>query len=136
VVRFRWLLVVTLALAACGDRRERAERILREEGVRTLRTEAAMLYKERFGGRGAEFSIVDEAAWPASFRRFKPRRVGAYPDGITLALETDADTERGLFVIPQHFDLDAPRWGEGATFDPLAEGVFWYAFPRAAGPSR
>jgi hypothetical protein len=95
-----------------------------------------MIYKERFSARGAEFSVVVPALWPPSFRRFKPRRVGAYPDGLTLALETDADTERGLFVIPLQFDLDTPRWGEGATFDPLAEGVFWYTFPKSGSGAR
>jgi hypothetical protein len=130
VIRCRWILVFTLALAACADRRERAERVLREDGPERLREEAAHLYKERFGGSGAEFSVVIEEAWPASFRRFKPRRVGAYPDGFAVALETDADTERGIFVIPQYFDLETPRWGADATFEPLADGVYWYAFAR------
>jgi hypothetical protein len=128
VVRLRWLLVFTLAFAACTDRRERAERVLREDGAGRLRADAARLYKEAYGGRGAEFSVLAESAWPPSFRRFKPRRVGAYADGFTLALETEADTERGLFVIPQGFTLDTPRWGSGAEFEPLAEGIFWYAF--------
>lgn len=129
----RWLLFSSLLLASCTDLREKAERTLQETGAEVLREEAAFLYKERFGGSGTEFSVVDRSAWPPTFRRFKPRRVGAYPDGFSLALATDADTERGLFVIPQYLDLQTPRWAAEATFEPLAEGVFWYAFTRSPG---
>ncbi len=130
MTRFRWISLSCLLLGACTDRREQAERTLSEAGPARLREEAALLYKERFGGSGAEFSVVDESAWPQSFRRWRPRRVGAYPDGFSLALETDADTERGIFVIPMHFEGRVPSGAAGARFEPLAEGIYWYGFAR------
>lgn len=130
-MRFRyWNVLLCLLLAACTRGRERAERTLREIGPTVLREEGALLYKEQFGGRGAGFAVVPEALWPRSFRGFQPRRVGAYADGFSLALETDADTEQGVFVVPSHFELRTPTGVGEARFERLAEGVYWYGFSR------
>jgi hypothetical protein len=132
VIRFCCLALVLLLLGGCAERRVLAERVLHEVGPDVLREDAARLYKEWFGGSRADFSVVSKSAWPASFQRFAPKRIGAYPDGFGLALETDADTERGVFVIPLHFEGGIPRRAADVRFEPMAEGIYWYEFARQA----
>ncbi len=130
VASIRWILLSFLMLEACGGRREQVTRTLDEVGTAVVREDAARLYKQFFGGSGNAFAVIPAAAWPSSFQRFRPRRVGAYPDGFSLALTTDADTEEGLFVIPLHFEARVPRAAADARFERLGEGVYWYAFSR------
>lgn len=125
-----WILLPFLLLNACVDRREEATRTLADIGVDALRQDAARLYKQSFGGSGNAFAVIPESAWPPSFQRLRPRRVGAYPDGFNLALITDADTERGIFVVPLHFERREPRGVSDAKFEAIEEGVYWYAFAR------
>ena len=115
------------ALCGCADPRSRAEDALRAVGAETLRKDAAVLYKQLFAGRGTDFIVVRASQWPSSFKRFEPVRVGAYPDGLSLALQVDADSESGLYVVPLHMD-HTPSGAAGARFHKLAEGIYWYSF--------
>ena len=126
----RLWLVLFLVLGACRGGRATAERALESVDVEALRREAAVLYKQTQGARGAGFVIVGKAQWPPTFRGLAPVRVGSYPDGFSIALRTDADTEQGLYVIPLEFARPSPTETKGARFERLAEGVFWYEFPR------
>lgn len=116
-----------LAFAGCADPRTRAEKTLQQVGVGEVRKDAALLYKELFASRGSGFVVVARNAWPKSFQKFGPIRVGAYADGFTLTLATDAVGERGLYVVPQHMER-APRAVAGSRLEPVAEGVYWYSF--------
>lgn len=126
----RWtfaLCVLFAVLTGCADPRQRAQRTLQQVGAQTLRKDAAVLYKNLFASGSSEFLVVKPADWPRTFARFEPRRVGAYPDGFSLALDTDADSEIGLYVIPLSMDR-APRGAPGAKFEEMATGIYWYHF--------
>ena len=114
-------------ICGCADPRSRAEGTLRAVGAETLRKDAAVLYKQLFAGRGTDFIVVRASQWPASFKRFAPVRVGAYPDGLSLALNVDADSESGLYVVPLHMD-HTPSGAARAKFHKLADGIYWYSF--------
>ena len=86
-----------------------------------------MLYKNVFAGRAPDFREVRPEDWPDSFRRFSPRYVGAYQDGVVLALTKAGSTEAGLYVIPQHMER-VPKGSARASFQALAPGVYWYTF--------
>ena len=121
------LILCACSLPGCADPRSRAEGTLHSVGAKTLRSDAAVLYKQLFAGRGAEFLVVRESQWPSSFKRFAPARVGAYPDGLTLALHVGANAEAGLYVVPLHME-NAPSGAPGASYRKLAEGIYWYSF--------
>ncbi len=120
-----WLLV--FALAGCVDRRARAEKTIREVGVEQLRKDAAVLYKELFASRPNDFQVVRRSAWPKTFQRLKPLRVGSYQDGFSIALSAEAGGEEGLYIVPQHMDR-LPNVAQAARYEEIADGVFWYAF--------
>lgn len=103
---------------------------MEEVGAESLRREAALLYKEMHGSAGAGFAVVPKKEWPNSFRRIEPVRVGCYADGFSLALSTDADTEQGLYIVPEEFARREPAAAGRTRFEPLAEGVYWYEFAR------
>ena len=121
------LALCAASLCGCADPRSKAEETLRAVGAGTLRKDAAVLYKQLFAGRGTDFIVVRASQWPESFKRFKPVRVGAYPDGLSLALLVDADSESGLYAVPLHMD-HAPSGAAGARFQKLADGIYWYSF--------
>ena len=125
---FRFILAACVAsVLGCADPRSRAEATLRAVGAEALRKDAAVLYKQLFAGRGTDFIVVRASQRPASFKRFAPVRVGAYPDGLSLALRVDADSESGLYVVPLHMD-HTPSGAAGAKFHKLADGIYWYSF--------
>jgi hypothetical protein len=114
-------------LAGCKSERERTEEVLATADTAQLRKDAALLYKELFAGAGAGFTTIPESRWPRSFRKFQPLRVGAYRDGFTLVKETRAQSEAGLYIIPLHME-HAPAPSPRAKYQPLREGIYWYAF--------
>lgn len=120
-----WLLV--FAFAGCADPRARAEKTIREVGVEQIRKDAALLYKELFASRPNDFQVVRRAAWPKSFQRLNPLRVGAYQDGFSIALSAEAGGEEGLYVVPQHMER-LPNFAQAARYEEIADGVFWYSF--------
>lgn len=121
------VLACAFALAACTAPRERAEKTLAQVGAEPLRRDAALLYKRLFAGHGTDFVVVRPKDWPESFQRFAPVRVGAYPDGISLALESRNGGEAGLYVVPATMEHQ-PSAAHGGTFQRLADGIFWYSF--------
>lgn len=126
----RVLLLLACALLAqgCGDRRQKAERQLRHGGYELLRHDAAVLYKDIFARHGRpDFIEVWYKDWPRSFQKLAPRHVGAYLDGLTIALATGDHGEAGLFVIPESM-VHEPRDARGVTYRRLADGVYWYSF--------
>lgn len=116
-----------LALAACSSPRERAASTLAQVGAGQLRSDAALLYKRIFAGHGTDFVVVRPREWPQSFRSFAPIRVGAYPDGISIALESKDSGEAGIYIVPATMEHRPPA-APGARFERLADGVYWYAF--------
>ena len=123
------LLACGLAVAGCADPRTRAEAALQRVGAEQVRQDAALLYKDTFAGRGTDFLVLRRSSWPPSFERFQPLRVGAYPDGFSLAIKADADTEAGLYIVPLHME-HVPTGPASAHFHRLAEGVYWYSFEK------
>ena len=116
-----------LLAVACADAKQLAEKRLQQVGAKTLREDAARLYKNVFAGRKSDFEEVKASDWPRSFRQFAPRHVGAYPDGLSLALSGDRRAESGLYIVPaemEHTPVSTAR----ASFQQLAEGVYWYSF--------
>jgi hypothetical protein len=116
-----------LALAACSDTRERAGMTLDQVGGESLRNDAALLYKRVFAGHGTDFVVVRSRDWPESFRQFSPVRVGAYPDGISLTLESKDGGEAGIYIVPATMDHH-PSAAKGGRFEQMADGVSWYSF--------
>jgi hypothetical protein len=121
------VIAFALTLAACSDPRERAGKTLEKVGSEPLRRDAALLYKRLFAGRGTDFVVVRAKDWPESFQRFTPVRVGAYPDGISLALESKDKGEAGIYIVPATMDHQ-PSAAHGGTFQRLADGIYWYSF--------
>ena len=119
-------LLLTL-LTACSDARDRAETVLARGNTAQVRRDAALLYKDLFAASGPGVTTLSAKDWPASFQPFKPLRVGAYRDGIALVLESKADAEAGLYIVPEGMN-HAPASTHRAKFHPLREGIFWYAF--------
>ena len=120
-------IILAALLPGCSDVQRTAEEKIALVGAPTLRNDAARLYKDVFAGRAPEFEEVREAAWPPSFRAFAPRHVGAYPDGISLALRRSRDRESGLYIVPLHME-HAPAPTARASFQRLSEGIYWYSF--------
>jgi hypothetical protein len=120
--------VICLSLVTgCADPKQRAAELVRRNDVTRLRRDAALLYKDLFAGHGEKFFAVRSKSWPKSFKAFSPIRVGAYRDGISLALEASSAAESGLYIIPWQMDV-VPSTNRGAQFQQLAEGVYWYSF--------
>jgi len=116
-----------LLLAGCGDARRDATRTVQAIGPAPLRRDAAAFHKQLFAAPPARYFLPRPSHWPASFTRLKPLRVRAYPDGFALALRERRGLEEGLYLIPLGMEL-APRQSRAASFSPLAEGIYWYAF--------
>lgn len=124
------VLLSGFALLGCHDPRSRAEKTLSSSDVRTLRHDAAVLYKDLFAPAAkAPFVPVPPETLPRSMRAFTPRRALAYPDGIALVLEPLADRESGLYIVPEGMDHQ-PTAGPRATFRQLRTGIYWYDFGR------
>ena len=118
---------LALAFIACSNQRDRAGATLEKVGAAQLRRDAALLYKRLFAGHGTDFVVVRAKDWPESFQRFSPLRVGAYPDGISLALESKDSGESGLYVVPATMEHQ-PSAAQGGKFQRMADGVYWYSF--------
>jgi len=115
-------------LASCGtDRRQAAERTLREVGTPTLRREAASWYKGLFVSPNGQYFLPKIDQWPPAFRRFEPLRVRAYADGFGLALLDARNAEEGIYVVPWGME-NTPREGRNARFQKIDEGIYWYWF--------
>lgn len=121
------LAAVLLAFAACADPRRRTEDLLVTVGAERLRRDAAVLYKNAFARPSPGFAEIKPSDYPSSFRRFAPRHVGAYPDGVTIAVQKDGAVETGLYIVPHSMER-TPTPTPRATFERLADGVYWYAF--------
>jgi len=117
----------SLLLAACSNPRERAGKTLEKVTADQLRRDAAVLYKRLFAGHGSDFVVVRAKDWPESFQRFSPVRVGAYPDGISLALESKDSGEAGIYIVPATMEHQ-PSLAHGGRFERMADGVYWYSF--------
>ena len=122
-----FLLLLALSCTGCSDPRSRALGRLRQGAGDQLRYDAAMICKANFAGHGADFIVIRARNWPASFQAFKPARVGAYPDGVSLGLSTRPNLDSGLYIVPKSMDHE-PRTVPGARFEKLAEGIYWYSF--------
>jgi hypothetical protein len=125
----RVLLLIACALLGQGcGRRHQAERQLRDGGTERLRHDAAMLYMSIFTSRGRpDFVEVWYRDWPASFEKLAPLHVGAYLDGISIALSTGDHSESGLFIVPESMD-HRPVSSRGANYERITEGIYWYSF--------
>ena len=121
------LLVSAALLVSCSKRADSVEATLKAVGPEQLRHDAAVIYKQAFSARGTRFVVIPKNAWPASFRRFQPIRVGAYLDGCSLTLATTPQTESGVYVVPLHMER-VPAENAGTRFEKLADGIFRYTF--------
>lgn len=88
-----------------------------------------MVYKDLFAATAPEVVVLRPAQWPASFHRFSPSQVVAYPDGFALAVQKSGDIESGIYVVPAAMD-HRPSTTSRLSYAPLADGVFWYSFSR------
>lgn len=102
---------------------------VRQADAAALRHDAAVVYKDFLSAAGPDFAVVPPGAWPKSFRAFKPVRVQVYPDGVALALTPTADSESGLYIVPQGMERP-PVPHARARFRPMREGIFRYQFGR------
>jgi hypothetical protein len=127
------LFALSIAAAGCSDARRNALAKVREIGPERLRTEAALTYKNLFAGPGSGLFALKENQWPTSFARLEPEHVVAYPNGFSIALTRDGVTEAGVFVVPLHME-QRPSSSSRATFEQLAEGIFWYSFHGRLAP--
>ena len=129
----RTLLIFACVLLGSGctaDPRRRAEGELRGGGAERLREDAARVYKDAFAGhRKLEFVEVWYKEWPKSFQDLRPLHVGAYPDGISIALRADERGESGLYIVPKTMEHQ-PTIEHGAKYERIADGIFWYSFAR------
>ena len=139
VITLRTLLalvwVLLLAAGCTADPRRRAEAALRDGGAERLRHDAARVYKDAFAGhKRVTFVEVWYKEWPVSFQELRPLHVGAYLDGISIALRADERGESGLYIVPKTMEHQ-PTVEHGAKYERLADGVFWYSFrgPRTDG---
>jgi hypothetical protein len=121
------LLLPALCVLGCGRQTDSIESTLRAVGPERLRQDAAVLYKQAFSAHETKFVVIPKSAWPASFRRFQPMRVGAYQDGFSLTLATTPQAESGIYVVPLHMER-VPAQSAGTHFEQLADGVFRYSF--------
>jgi hypothetical protein len=122
------LLACALLSTACTNPRTRAERQLGKGGAERLRHDAAIIYKNLFAGHGKpDFVEIWFKNWPPSFQKLAPLHVGAYLDGISIALQASSENEAGLYIVPESMDNE-PRGAPGATFTKLREGIYWYSF--------
>jgi hypothetical protein len=118
---------ILLALAGCSDPREKAERTLREVGTPALRQDAAAFYKNLFAAPPARYFLPKANQWPASFQRFKPLRVRAYPDGFAIAVRDQRGMEEGLYIVPLGMD-GTPRESRTSHLQKIEDGIYWYRF--------
>jgi hypothetical protein len=126
----RWLLIgAALLCAGCGDPRHQTQRTLGQAGIAPLRHDAALFYKDLFVTPENRDFVLKLDKCPASFQRFQPLRVRAYPDGFALAIREARGDEEGLYVVPDGMDLEL-RSGHSAQFEKMADGIYWYRFTR------
>jgi hypothetical protein len=119
-------LVVT-GSSGCTDAKADAERKVAEVGVAQLRKDAARIYKDVFARPAPPFEEVHASMWPASFRAFHPHHVGVASDGISLSLVHSRDAESGLYIVPWQMER-TPSATPNASFQPIADGIYWYSF--------
>jgi|EndMetStandDraft_8_1072994.scaffolds.fasta_scaffold451099_2 hypothetical protein len=117
-------LAAVFLVSACADVRKNAVAQITPAEAKELRIVAAQLYKNYRLKPAPEFLPLKNSAWPPRFKKFKPMRVGLYNDGVVLALEGDAASERGLHILPIAMDL-APSRGR-VTYEKIQDGVYWY----------
>jgi hypothetical protein len=114
-----------LALGACTQPRERVTTQITPESAKELRLEAAKLYKQLRASPAPEYIPLKKNVWPAAFVRLSPERVGLYRDGVALAMEGNASTEKGVHIVPQGMEFSPPTGR--ARYEKLQEGIFWYS---------
>jgi hypothetical protein len=121
------LFVTGVFALSCGKSTDSIELLVKAVGPEQLRRDAAVLYKQAFSAHTTSFVVIQKSAWPASFRRFDPIRVGAYLDGFSLTLESTPLSESGVYVVP--LDIDRiPAQAAGTHFERIADGIFRYSF--------
>ena len=127
--RLAVLSLLALLASGCSPRRK-AESMLKKVNHSNLREEAAVLYKQTFAGSSAPpFTAIKPDDWPANFRAFTPRHVGAFKDGFSLALKLEGGVESGIYVVPKFMDVQ-PNPGRRAKFEKLDDGIYWYSFEK------
>lgn len=124
-MRVALIITCTALLSACSDLRKDTVGKITAEEAKDLRLDAAKLYIEYRKILGAEYIPLKPAAWPESFKKYKPLRVGMYRDGVALALDGAAPTEQGIHVVPSSMEA-APISSGRITYDRIQDGVFWY----------
>lgn len=112
-------------LSACSDLRKDAVGKVTAQEAKDLRLDSAKLYIEYRKILGAEYIPLKPTAWPESFKKYKPLRVGMYRDGVALVLEGAAPTEQGIHVVPSSME-SAPTSSGRITYDRIQDGVYWY----------
>lgn len=130
MIPFRVLLILACALLAlgCSDPLREAEKRLRQGGTEQLRHDAALLHKSIYSAHVKPvFVEVWYKEWPKSFQQYNPLHVGAYLDGVSLALAASDHGERGLFIVPQSMDIE-PVNTSRASYRKISEGIYWYTF--------
>ncbi len=123
------IFLAILTLAGCDTRRSAAEAGLRDAGPERLRADCARMYKDLFASRAPEYTALKQSLWPKSIVQFKPLHVGAFADGIAVALEDSGEAEAGIYIVPLGMD-HIPTPTDHAKFIPMSEGIFWYSFTR------
>ena len=132
VPRFQSMLLCALAasFSSCSSSpRKTAEKKLKRIGAERVRAEAAVFYKNMFAGVSTTFVTIKTEDCPATFRMFNPQYVVGYRDGFSLALERGPSGESGLHIVPSQMDV-LPSSGQGARFERIADGIYWYSFRR------
>jgi hypothetical protein len=121
------LLIGGVFFVSCGKQADPIEAMIKAVGPEQLRRDAAVLYKQAFSAHSTRFVVIPKSAWPATFRRFEPIRVGAYLDGFSLTLVTTPQLESGVYVVPLDIER-VPKESAGTHFEKLADGIFRYTF--------
>lgn len=115
---------VVVAFNGCSRPQDDALARLKSVDTTVLRTEAARLYKQLHATPGPEFTAIKSPAWPPTFQKLKPLRVGCYHDGFAIVLERHGSQETGIHVQP--IGMDTQPHGAVTRYERLAEGIYWY----------
>ena len=115
------MLAVAL-LSGCNERTP-VRRTLNKIGMEKFRSETLNVCREGFAA--GRVQKVFEDRWPDPVRTLKPMGMWAEPDGAYVLLDSDADSERGIYLPRIVSDKD-PVCGPKLTHEKLGRGVYWY----------
>lgn len=113
---------IAFLLSGCGER-SAWRGTLREVGPERFRSETLAVCRGAFVRGGIH--EIPEQSWPGAARAFGPMGLWAEPDGAYVLINSDAGSERGLY-LPRILSDKDPLCGPTLRHEKLAEGVYWY----------